>query len=65
MSRIEARSDRPNTMNFVDDFNFEHSISAVSVTQIAISAGADFALRSDPRTLNGRAFNSPNCVYIG
>ncbi len=63
--KIEPGPVRARALPFVDDFNFEHSFTDVSITQIAISASADFAAPAKHRNHRTYDLDSPNCAYIG
>jgi hypothetical protein len=54
-----------NQRPFVEDFNLEHSLSRISIAQIAISARAGVVKTSTPVKNYAYDLNSPNCVYIG
>jgi len=45
----------PASRTFAQDFNMEHSVSAVTVTRVRISAGSDQADTA----------KAPSCVYLG
>jgi hypothetical protein len=54
-SRAKAEPAGAGTRTFAQDFNMEHSVSAVTVTRVRVSAASN---QTDPAALS-------SCVYLG
>lgn len=65
LSKIKPELTRTIKRSFVDDFNLEHSFPDLVITQLAISASADFVVPASPENPYAYNMNSLNCVYIG
>ncbi len=64
-SNIKPAAMSANERSFFEDFNLEHSLSRISITQIAISARASALKPATPAKNYAYDLNPPNCVYVG
>jgi hypothetical protein len=62
LSKCKTDSKREMNRPFIEDFNMEHSCSAVTVSLIAFSDSLESATTRNPYT---QSASSPTCVYLG